>query len=163
MCIRDSSTKRENGSKFTLKTSKQMSVPLKTLIHQMKFTKRLCNLKRTSVILRLFKNLHGTPEEDTITDTPGQSNHHRQKTGIINVKLLEIWRNDPKTSAEEIVQFCLLVIRNETKSREQLSSNGNVKSGCFIRQGLWLPQSAKAFSPARKHLIRTQLKMPKIW
>ena len=28
--------KRENGSKFTLKTSKQMSVPLKIQIHQLK-------------------------------------------------------------------------------------------------------------------------------
>ena len=35
-----------------------------------KFTKRLWNLKSTTDIL-LFKKLHGTPEEDTITEEPG--------------------------------------------------------------------------------------------
>ena len=40
------------------------------------FTKGLCNLQSTPVILPLFKKLHGTPEEDTITGAPGQSNHH---------------------------------------------------------------------------------------
>ena len=69
------------------------------------FTKRLCNLKSTPVILPLFKKIHGTPEEDTITEEPGQSNHHRPKSGIRNAKLLQILRNDPKTSADEIVQL----------------------------------------------------------
>lgn len=45
------------------------------------FTKRLCNLKSTPVILPLFKQLHGTPEEDTITEESCQSSHHRPKTG----------------------------------------------------------------------------------
>ena len=53
------------------------------------FTKRLCNLQSTPVILPLLKKLHGTPEEDTITQAPGQSNHHHQKTSIMNAKLLE--------------------------------------------------------------------------
>ena len=70
-----------------------------------KFIKRLCNLKSTPVIFPLFKKLHGTPEEDTITEEPGQSNHNRLKTGIMNAKLLEILRNDLKTSAEETVQL----------------------------------------------------------
>jgi len=69
------------------------------------YTKRLCNLKSTPVILPLFKQLHGAPEEDTITEEPCQSNHHRPKTGKMNAKLLEILRNDPKTSIEEIVQL----------------------------------------------------------
>ena len=69
----------------------------------------------------------------------------------------------PKPLQKKLFSCCLSVIRNEIKLREQLSSNGNVKSGTFIRQGLSLPQIAKEFSPARKHLIRTQLKMPEIW
>lgn len=69
------------------------------------FTKRLCNLKSTPVILPLFKQLHGTPEEDTITEEPCQSSHHRPKTGKLNAKRLEILRNDPRTSTEEIVQL----------------------------------------------------------
>ena len=39
------------------------------------FTERLCNLQSTPVILPLFKKLHGTPEEDKITEAAGQSNH----------------------------------------------------------------------------------------
>ena len=77
------------------------------------FTKRLCNLKSTPVILPLFKQLHGTPEEDTITEEPCQSSHHRPKTGKLNAKRLEILRNDPK--------ICLSVIQNESRLREQLS------------------------------------------
>ncbi|XP_074629434.1 uncharacterized protein LOC141887030 [Acropora palmata] len=69
------------------------------------FTERLCNLQSTPVILPLFKKLHGTPEEDKITEAAGQSNHYHQKTGIMNAKLLEILRNDPKTPAEKIVQL----------------------------------------------------------
>ena len=69
----------------------------------------------------------------------------------------------PKSPQKKLFSCCLLVTRNESKSREQLSSNGNVMSGTFIKQGLSLPQSAKEFSPARKHLISTQLKMPEIW
>ena len=72
------------------------------------FTKRLCNLKRTPVVLPLFKQLRGTPEEDTITEEPCQPNHHSPKTGKMNAKLLEILRNDPKTSTEEIVQLLSL-------------------------------------------------------
>ena len=68
----------------------------------------------------------------------------------------------PKPPQKKLFSCCLSVIRNESKSREQLSSNGNVKSSTFIRQGLSLPQSANEYSPARKHLIKTQLKMPKI-
>ena len=71
--------------------------------HLRKFTKRMCNLKNTPVILPLFKKLYGTPEEDTITEEPGQSNHNRLQTGIMSAKLLEILSNDPKTSTEEIV------------------------------------------------------------
>ena len=63
------------------------------------FTKRVCHLRITPVILPLFKKLYGTPEEDTITEEPRQSNHNRTQTGIMSVKLLEILSNDPKTSA----------------------------------------------------------------
>ena len=130
-----------------------------------KFTKRICHLKHTPVILPLFKKLYGTPEKDTITGEPGHSNHNRPKTGIMRAKLLEILTNDPKTSTEEIVKilskYCLSLILNESRLREQPPSNGNVKSGTFIRQGLSQPQSAKEFLPARKRLRKTQLKMPK--
>ena len=73
--------------------------------HLRKFTKRMCHLKNTPVILPLFKKLYGTPEEDTITEEPGQSNHNRLQTGIMSAKLLEILSNDPKTSTEEIVKL----------------------------------------------------------
>ena len=66
---------------------------------------RMCHLKNTPVILPLLKKLYGTPEEDTITEEPGQSNHNRPQTGIMSAKLLEILSNDPKTSAEEIVKL----------------------------------------------------------
>ncbi|CAH3158260.1 unnamed protein product [Porites lobata] len=69
-----------------------------------KFTKRICHLKHTPVILPLFKKLYGSPEKDTITGEPGHSNHNRPKTGIMRAKLLEILTNDPKTSTEEIVK-----------------------------------------------------------
>ena len=73
--------------------------------HLRKFTKRMCHLKNTPVILPLFKKLYGTPEEDTITEEPGQSNHNRLQTGIMSAKLQEILSNDPKTSTEEIVKL----------------------------------------------------------
>ena len=69
------------------------------------FTERLCNLQSTPVFLPLFKKLHGTPEEDKITEEAGQLNYYHQNTGIMNAKLLEILRNDPKTPAEKIVQL----------------------------------------------------------
>ena len=53
----------------------------------------------------MFKKLYGTPEEDTITEEPGQSNHYWRWTGIMSAKLLQILSNDPKTSAEEIVKL----------------------------------------------------------
>ena len=62
-------------------------------------------LENTPVILPLFKKLYGTPEEDTITEEPGQSNHNRSQTSIMSAKLLEILSSDPKTSAEEIVKL----------------------------------------------------------
>ena len=68
------------------------------------FTKRICHLTHTPVILPLFKKLYGTPEKDTITGEPGHFNHNRPKTGIMRAKLLEILTNDPKTSTEEIVK-----------------------------------------------------------
>lgn len=70
-----------------------------------KFTKRVCHLKSTPVILPLFKERYGTPEEDTITEEPGQSNHQPPQTGIMSAKLLEILTNNPETSAEEIVKL----------------------------------------------------------
>ena len=73
--------------------------------HLRNFTKRLCNLQSTPVILPLFKKLHDTPEEDTITEAAGQSNLYHQKTGIMNVKLLQILSNDPKFPAEKNVQL----------------------------------------------------------
>ena len=59
-----------------------------------KFTKRVCHLKSTPVILPLFKKCYGTPEEHTITEEPGQSNHHPPQTGIMGAKLLEILSNN---------------------------------------------------------------------
>ena len=124
------------------------------------YTKRLCNLKSTPVILPLFKQLHGTPEEDTITEEPCQSNHHRPKTGKMNAKLLEILRNDPKTSIEEIVQ---LLSFSDTEQKQVERTTVLKAMAMWIRQGLSQLQSAKEFSPTRKHLIRTQLKIPKSW
>jgi len=62
-------------------------------------------LENTPVILPLFKKLYGTPEEDTITEEPDQSNHNWPQTSIMSAKLLEILSNDPKTSTEEIVKL----------------------------------------------------------
>ena len=71
----------------------------------------------------------------------------------------------PKPQQKKLSSCCLLVIQKESWLREQPSSNGNgnVKSGTFTRQGLSQPQSAKEFSPARKHLTKTLLKMQKSW
>ena len=69
----------------------------------------------------------------------------------------------PKPEQKKLSSCCLSVIQNKSRLREQLSSNGNVKSGTFIRQGLSQPESAKEFSSARKHSIRTPLKIPKSW
>ena len=113
-----------------------------------KFTKRICHLKHTPVILPLFKKLYGTPEKDTITGEPGHCNHNRP----IMI---------PKPQQKKLSRYCLSVILNESRLREQPPSNGNVKIGTFIRQGLSQPQSAKEFLPARKRLRKTQLKMPK--
>ena len=76
----------------------------------------MCHLKNTPVILPLFKKLYGTPEEDTITEEPGQSNHNRLQTGIMSAKLLEILSNDPKTSTEEIVK---LLFFSDTEQKHQ--------------------------------------------
>ena len=84
--------------------------------HLRKFTKRMCNLKNTPVILPLFKKLYGTPEEDTITEEPGQSNHNQPQTGIMSAKLLEILSSDPKTSTEEIVK---LLFFSDTEQKHQ--------------------------------------------
>ncbi|CAH3140007.1 unnamed protein product [Porites evermanni] len=82
--------------------------------HLRKFTKRMCNLKNTPVILPLFKKLYGTPEEDTITEEPGQSNHNRPQTGIMSAKLLEILSSDPKPLQKKLSSYCLLVTLNES-------------------------------------------------
>ena len=61
---------------------------------------RMCHLKNTPVILPLFKKLYGTPEEDTITEEPGQSNHNRPQTGIMI----------PKPQQKKLSSCCVLVI-----------------------------------------------------
>ncbi|PFX28726.1 hypothetical protein AWC38_SpisGene6530 [Stylophora pistillata] len=103
-----------------------------------KFTKRLCNLKSRPAILSLFKKLHGTPEEDTVPEEPGQSNHHRPKTGIMNAKLLEILSNDPKTSAEEIVQL-LALSESQRKMVRQTSAEKIFKADLLNSRYVFLP------------------------
>ena len=59
----------------------------------------------------------------------------------------------PKPQQKKLSSCCLLVIPKESRLRELPPRNGIVKSGTFIRQGLSQPQSAKEFSPARKHCL----------
>ena len=76
----------------------------------------MCHLKNTPFILPLFKTLYGSPEEDTITEEPGQSNHNQPQTSIMSAKLLEILSNHPKTSTEEIVK---LLSFSDTEQKHQ--------------------------------------------
>lgn len=71
------------------------------------------------------------PEEDTITEEPGQSNHNQPQTGIMSAKLL----------AEEIVK---LLSFSDTE-RKQVEGTTTKQWQC---EG-WYPQktSAKEFSP----------------
>ena len=68
----------EKGKKPSHKKRKRKQVyppNIETKIHQTRV-----QVKKYPVILPLFKKLCGTPEEDIITDEPGQSNHHCPRT-----------------------------------------------------------------------------------
>ena len=120
------------------------------------FTKRMCHLKHTPVILPLFKKLYGTPEKDTITGEPGQSNHHWPKTGIMRAKLLEILTNDPKPSTEEIVKVLSLSDSERKPVERTTTKQWQCEEWYLHKTGFITASKCK-----RKRLRKTQLKMPK--
>ena len=69
----------------------------------------MCQLETDKpVIFPLPKKLYCSPEADTdLCDEPAKSNGNKANTGIMNTKLLEVLRNDPNITTEEVLSLLL--------------------------------------------------------